>query len=229
VPVGDHQWAAAAALDEAPLRRRHTHRQGLAIAVHTTRFFMPQLIGPLDVIGVLDRAGVPSVLVGAYALAGWLKEPRATHDVDVVVASRFHAKAVRALGAAYPRLEIHRASVVTRLVDPDRGHAVIDVLKTNQPLIRRVLRTTRTVSGARPYRIPTLEMALALKFAPMTSPLRQPEKKYLDAGDFIALVKNNPQIDLDRLAKFGELVYPGGGEEIVEMVRRVRAGKRLEF
>ena len=48
------------------------------------------MISPLDVITVLNREKISFVLVGAYGLAGWLKEPRATEDVDVVVAaSRF--------------------------------------------------------------------------------------------------------------------------------------------
>jgi hypothetical protein len=72
-------------------------------------------------------------------------------------------------------------------------------------------------------------MALALKFAPMTSPFREAQKKYQDAADFIALVKFNPAIDLRKLLQLGELVYSGGGKEIVEMVRRVRAGERLEL
>jgi hypothetical protein len=227
VPIGDHLWAAIAADDAMPLRRRHSHREGLAIAVQITRFFMPKVIGPLDVIGILDRAGVRCVLIGAYSLAGWLKQPRATQDVDLVVSAKSHARAVRAIRLAFPQLEVQDLLAVTRFIDPKRGHVVIDILKTNQPLIRRVLRCTRMVKGARPYRIPTLEMALALKFAPMTSPRRPREKRYLDAADFAALVKNNPRIDLTKLAEFGDLVYPNGGKEILDLVRRIRDGEPL--
>jgi hypothetical protein len=70
-------------------------------------------------------------------------------------------------------------------------------------------------------------MMLALKFAAMVSPSREEEKKLFDGGDFIRMVKNNPRIDLDKIADFGELAYPGGGKEIVAMVRRVRAGEGL--
>jgi hypothetical protein len=229
VPVGAHLWAEIAAWDAAPLRERHSHAEGAAIALTNTRWFMPDAIGPLDVIRVLSRANVPCVLVGAYALAGWLKEPRATKDVDVVVAARHHSRALRAIRTGYPALEMRDTPVVTRFIDAARGFAVIDVMKTNQPLTRSVLRHTRVVGGRRPYRIPTLEMALALKFAPMTSPFREDQKKYQDAADFIALVKFNPTIDLRKLMHLGELVYSGGGAEIIEMVRRVRAGERLEL
>jgi hypothetical protein len=227
VPIGDHLWAAIAADDAMPLRRRHSHREGLAVAVQILRFFMPQVIGPLDVIGILDRASVRSVLIGAYSLAGWLKQPRATQDVDLVVPAKSHSRAVRAIRSAFPQLEVQDLLAVTRFVDPKRGHVVIDILKANQPLIRRVLRSAQTVKGARPYRIPTLEMALALKFAPMTSLNRPREKRLLDAADFAALVQNNPQIDFTKLAEFGNLVYPNGGKEVVEFVRRIRDGEPL--
>jgi len=41
------------------------------------------------------------------------------------------------------------------------------------------------------------------------------------------VVKRNPEIDLEKLAELGDLVYPGGGKEIVEKVRQVRAGEKL--
>src|SRR5262245_17758995 len=120
VPVGDHLWAEFAALDAAPLRKRHSHAEGAGIALINTRWFMPDAIGPLDVIRVLSRANVPCVLVGAYALAGWLKEPRATKDVDVVVAARHHTRALRAIRNAYPALEMRDTPVVTRFIDAAR-------------------------------------------------------------------------------------------------------------
>jgi len=79
------------------------------------------------------------------------------------------------------------------------------------------------------YRIPALEMALAMKFAAMVSLMRVDEKKLIDASDFIKMVKTNPEIDLSQLAELGELVYPGGGQEIVELVRKVRAGEKLQL
>jgi len=72
-------------------------------------------------------------------------------------------------------------------------------------------------------------MALALKFAPMIRPNRPEEKKYIDAHDFITMIKANAEIDLDKLAEFGNLVYSSGGEELVEKVRQVRAGEKLKL
>ena len=70
-------------------------------------------------------------------------------------------------------------------------------------------------------------MALAMKFAPMVSLSRADEDKHQDAHDFILLVKNNPDIDLDKLQTIAEGIYGGAGQEIAEMVRRVRAGEKL--
>jgi hypothetical protein len=118
--------------------------------------------------------------------------------------------------------------VVTRFVDPATKKVVIDVMKPTQALHKVALRHTRRIeTPERTYHIPSLEFALAMKFAAMVSPNRQEDKKLFDAGDFIRMVKTNPQIDLDKLAEFGGLVYPDGAKEIVEMVRRVRAGESL--
>jgi hypothetical protein len=51
----------------------------------------------------------------------------------------------------------------------------------------------------------------------------------MDAHDFIQIVDVNPDIDLETLAQLGELFYPGGGKEIVEKVRQVRAGEKLNL
>ena len=63
----------------------------------------------------------------------------------------------------------------------------------------------------------------------MVSPFRDPLDKMQDGVDFGRMVRPNPRIDLAKLARLGNIVYPGGGNEIVEMVRRVRAGERLEY
>jgi hypothetical protein len=41
------------------------------------------------------------------------------------------------------------------------------------------------------------------------------------------IIDSNPNIDLEKLAELGDLVYPGGGKEIVEKVRQVRTGEKL--
>jgi hypothetical protein len=184
----------------------------------------------LEVVRVLNGAGVRFVLAGAHGLGGWTKAPRATEDVDVVVAARGHRKAVTALLAAFPALAAEEHEVVTRLRERETGAVRIDVMRPNQDVYRAALKNTHPVqSGGQTYNVPSLEMALAMKFAAMISLTRSDGKKHFDAGDFIHIVKANPVIDQEKLHALGQLVYNGGGDEIVEKVRQVRAGEKMSL
>lgn len=205
------------------------HRRSIETAAVLSGYQVVKSISPLDVISVLNANGISFVLVGAYGLAGWTKAPRATQDVDVLVASRQHKKAVRELLAAFPHLEVEELDVVSRLSDRETHAVAIDVMKPTL-LYRAIFKPghtewVETETGS--YRIPSLEMALAMKFAPMSSLHRADAKKYLDAHDFILMVQSNPEIDLEKLAELGELVFGGGGKNLLELVRKVRAGEKL--
>lgn len=210
------------------MHRPYTRPTSLAASSALSEYYVPNFISPLQVITALNRARVRFMLVGLHGIGGWLQEPRATEDVDVLVGPRGHKKAVRALLEAFPHLEEYDLPVVTRLREPESKKVVIGVMKPNRELFREALRFGPMVrSGGQPYQIPSLELALAMKFAPVVSLYRQDKDKYQDAHDFIAIVEANPNIDLDKLATLGELVDAGGGKAIVEMVRRVRAKEKL--
>jgi hypothetical protein len=205
------------------------HEQSLSTATQIARFQMDEIISPQQVIAILNQAKVPFVLVGAYGLAGWM-EPRATQDVDVVVALRQVKKAVRLLLAAFPKVEAEDVEVVVRLRDPTTEKVVIDVMKPVQQPYREIFKhTTKVTVKGQEYRVPSLEMALTCKFAPMIRLGRVDAKKYQDAHDFIVMVEQNSDIDLEKLEALGELIYSGGGKEILELVRRVRAGEKLSL
>lgn len=205
------------------------HATSMARASALTSFQVMDPIAPLDVITILNRNEIRFILVGAYGLVGWTKKPRATEDVDVVVAARQHKKAVRVLAEHFPHLQADEQEVVTRMRDRETRSVAIDVIRP-QALYREAFKHVAWVEeGKVRYRIPSLEMALAMKFAPMISLTREDAKKYMDAHDFILIVQANPEIDLDQLAVLGEIVYPGGGKEIVEKVEAVRAGKKLQL
>ena len=203
------------------------HAMTLADSSALSRYYMPTAILPADVIRVLDRARIPFVLVGAHGVFGWMQEGRMTKDVDVVVAARYHKKAVRVLLDEFQELEEIELDVVSRLRNRKTQQIMIDVIKPRE-LYRAAFKHTHGVSTGRlTYRVPSLEMALAMKFAPMVSPIRDDAKKLVDAHDFILMVRANPEIDLQKLSDLGELVYPGGGKEILNLVKRVRAGETL--
>jgi hypothetical protein len=211
-----------------PVKVRDIHAQSLAASSALSEYYVPNFITPLEVIRVLNAAKVRFMLLGAHGLGGWTGEPRATKDVDVLVAARSHKKALTALLAAFPHLQAEDNQVVTRLRDPETRDVLLDVMKPNQPLYHDALKHTHLVeSDGLKYLVPSLEMALAMKFSAMISLTRSDDKKLYDAGDFIRIVKANPNIDLDKLHALGQLVYNGGGDEIVENVRKVRAGEKL--
>ena len=206
------------------------HAHSLAKATLLSSFQVVRAIPPAEVIAVLQRAGISFVLVGAYGLSGWIRKPRATEDVDVVVAAKHHKKAIKALLSAFAHLEADDQAVVTRLRDRETGEVAIDVMKPNQQLYREVFKHTQSISSeGQTFRIPSLEMALAMKFAPMISLYRADIDKYQDAHDFGRMVISNPDVDFEKLAELGDLVYPGGGKEIVEKVGQVRAGEKLKL
>src|SRR5262249_24923722 len=80
------------------------------------------------------------------------------------------------------------------------------------------------------HRIPDLEMALASKFAVMVSPNRAPDKELIDAGDFVNVVQHNrDQIDLPKLKKLGDKVYPDGGAEMMRLIEDIDAGRPIRL
>src|SRR5262249_60521829 len=85
------------------------------------------------------------------------------------------------------------------------------------------------------YRIPALEAALANKYGAMLTPTRNVAKRMIDVGDFMNMVlhsldQGQQPIDLDRLRDLGEMVWPGGGgEEILQLVERVKAGRSFSL
>ncbi len=209
---------------------KETHERNLWKSSVLSSFQVSGMISPLDVIRVLNDARIRFVLVGAYGLAGWIKEPRATEDVDVVVASKQVKKAVTALCEAFSQLEPVELPVVVRLRDREAHAVAIDVMKPAQQPYRALFRHTHTVvSGDQTYRVPSLEMAIVMKFAAMTSLYRAEKDKYQDAHDFILLIENNPEYDRERLAELGALLYPEGGKDVLEMARKAQAGEKLDI
>jgi hypothetical protein len=186
-----------------------------------------QEIGPSDVARVLVAAGVKFVLVGAHAISGYTGRPRATLDVDVI--SDAPKKAMQALAKAFPDLEIQDHPVVIRFFRD--GREVIDVIKaSSSPIFKRVLKLRRTIKmSGETVPVPILEAALAAKFAAMTSPTRKVTDRQQDGVDFARAVEASKRIDLALLEELGELVYIGGGKEILKLVVDARAGRRLEF
>jgi hypothetical protein len=205
------------------------HQSFFRTSVALSHLQVKNVISPLEVIRTLNAAKVSFILVGAHGIAGWMKKPRATQDVDLVIAERHVKKATRALTSAFPNLEPSDLDVVVRFKDRDTGEVKIDLIKPRE-LYRQAFQYTHAVTEQEePYRIPSVEMAVAMKFAAMVSPNRALEKKYQDAHDFIMIVKENSDLDGATLQTLGNFVYGGGGENLLEMIRRARAGEQFDL
>jgi hypothetical protein len=206
------------------------HASSLATSTALSSYYVPEFIQPLLIVKVLNEAGVRFILAGLHGLGGWMGEPRATQDVDVLIWVRHHKKAVRVLRGAFSHLEVEEFSVVTRFRDKGSGKIVIDLMKANQGVFKAAFRHTKKITVEdQEFLIPSLEMAVAMKFAPMVSPNRPQKDKFQDAHDFMHMIDSNPKLDHEILSELGEMVYPGGGAELLEMIRVVRAGEKLKF
>ena len=210
------------------------HRQALAIGSALTLHFRRKyqrdaaMITPEAVISVLNKAKVKFVLMGTYGVEGYRTQPRATQDVDVLVRKADHAKAVRAIRRAFPQLEVKDFAVVTRFTDPASQQEVIDLMKPAQDVFKMAFRHTVMVKEG--YLIPNLEMAIISKFAAMTSPHRTQKKKLIDGGDFLDMVEKNLQeIDRTKLRRLANKLWAGGGDEILEHLDDIAAGRPIRF
>ena len=205
------------------------HDKNVRKSALLSEYQVDKLIPLMDVIRVLNSAKIRFVLAGAYGTAGWRKKARATEDVDVIVAARQIKKAVKALCEAFPELEPVDLPVVVRLRYRGTNDVAIDVMKPVQQPILEGFKHTHTVhSEGETYRVPSLEMALVMKFAAMISLHRADGDKHLDAHDFIYMVQQNPDdLNEGKLAALGRLLYADGGKDVVEMARKARQGEKL--
>lgn len=209
---------------------RPDHARSIVASATLSHWQVERMVPLHEVLAILHSARVDFVLVGAHSIAGWTRKPRATVDVDVVVSSRSLRKAQRAVHAAFPDLVVRDLEVVTRYLDPATRESVIDLMKPRDALIKAVFDHSVVVEmSGQKVRIPDLEMAAGLKFAAMVGIHRAQPDKMQDAADFARIVAGNPKLDLARLARLGELVYPGGGAEVRRLVDDVRHERPLVF
>jgi hypothetical protein len=183
-------------------------------------------ITPQDVIDALVDGGVKNwVLMGLHGYVGYMPEPRATQDVDVMVGYTSRTRAKKAILARWPGLVVRELSQITRFADPAdpdaKGEAkqVIDLMHPYSPFQELILKEYVVVDTKTKHRLPTLEAALVSKYAAIISPYRAYDDKGQDAIDFRRLVKANRdrihEADLRRLAA---LVWENGADEIVRFI-----------
>jgi hypothetical protein len=192
-----------------------------------------------EILRTLTQKRIPFVLTGAHGIAGWTGKPRNTEDVDILVkGGRNYTRAVNAIRAMYPHLEVRKFAGVMGFFIPGEKTSVIDVTYPHradqQETLAHPIWVENAAQGLR-YRIPALESALANKYGAMLTPTRDSRKRRQDILDFEWMVMHSldegrPAIDLPRLEFLGEKVWPGGGgKEILRLVEEAKAGRAIEL
>lgn len=210
------------------------HARGIRISVSITSNYRQTHrkaamdIKPQDVIDVLVSAGIKKwVLMGLHGYVGYLPQPRATQDVDVLIGQSDRKRAVKAVREAWPMLVVEELEPVVRFKDPadcfndGRPKPVIDLMMAWSNLNEAILKEQELVVVDRDtqHTIPILEAALASKYAALISDYRDREKKEYDAGDFRRIARANYDlVRRDILRRLGDLVWDGGGAELEEFL-----------
>lgn len=204
------------------------HAYGIRISTRLTSNFRRQYregamdVTTQDVVDVFTSAGIKNwVLMGLHGYVGYMPEPRATQDVDVLIPYSLRERAVKAVRTHWPQLVIEELPQVTRFCDPSdldaKGNPrpVLDLMTPWSPFQELILKEFVVVDEKTKHRLPTVEAALASKFAAMISPFRSRDRKEQDAVDFRRMTKaNRDNIRIKDLRRLAELVYEGGGDEI---------------
>src|SRR5207247_1533822 len=116
-------------------------------------------------------------------------------DVDILVkGGRNYARAVNAMKALYPQLEVRVILGLTAFFIPGERESVIDISyprrADNVETLANPVWTEDRATGLR-YRIPSLEAALANKYGAMLTLTRNPQKRLLDTADFGFMVEHS--------------------------------------
>lgn len=183
-------------------------------------------ITPQDVIDALVAGGVKNwVLMGLHGYVGYMPEPRATQDVDVMVAYGERQRAKKAIAERWPDLVVRELSQVTRFLDPNDRDAtgqpkpVVDLMHPWSLFQELILQECVIVDPLTKHRVPTVEAALVSKYASLVSPHRDREKKEYDSADFRRIAKANAdRLRGEELRRLAGLVWEGGADEISRFV-----------
>ncbi len=179
----------------------------------------------IDLINRLDDEDIDWVLVGAEAMNLYLKRPRATVDVDIVVRKkdfRKIEKVLREICVDLTETQVHWSGLISRppmLLE-------LDVIKsTSHVLFEATLDLKTIVDGVKAAPV---ECVLALKYLSSVSPWRPKGKKHIDIGDFIITFKDNAeQLNRDRLIHLASRAHANAGKEFLVFLDAVENDKPI--
>lgn len=191
------------------------------------------IVNPLEVAVLLENKKLSYVLIGGHMVSFYTGIPRATVDVDFIVGGSDFTEATHVISKSYQAFkQTDRVYHVTydtkqKVVNPER----IDLIKDMFPLFRQIVEKHSITLQDKNYqiRMPTLEAAIALKFAASISPNRSNADRAIDNADLLRLVRSSAKFDEKILSLLGELVYLGGGNELLQVVGDITSGKSIDL
>ncbi len=226
------QTAGFQGLDDTDPTGPSGHAYGIRVSSRLTSDYRKRLrrgivdVTPEEVIQCLNDANVKGwMLMGLHGYVGYLPMPRATQDVDVMVPFSQKNRAADAVHTRWPMLTRVDLPPVIRFVDdtdrdPD-GHPkpVVDLMLPCAQFQKTILKKHVIFDPKTNSRYPTLEAALASKYAALVSPFRNLEKKEQDAVDFRRIVRaNHTRINRESLIELANEIWETGGPEILEFI-----------
>ncbi len=188
------------------------------------------VINPLEIIELFEKLNLQYVLVGGHMLAYYTDNPRATVDVDFIIAKKDFNEAVNLINNDYPNLILndknHHITFDDRN-DNSKNAERIDLIKDEFPLFKMVLKTIQNTKED--IKIPVLEAAIVLKFAACISPNRSVEDKLVDQADLIQLIKSEKNLNQKILSNLSESIYTGGSKELMQVIDDVLNNKEVNL
>ena len=191
-------------------------------------------VNPLEVAALFEKERVSYVLIGGHMLSFYTGTARATVDVDFIIGGTDFSRATKIIDKTYTQFKHHDQvyhvtydSKKASQKDPERIDLVRDTFPLFREVVRRYCHTLQ--ANKRTIKIPTIEAAIALKFAASISPNRGDANKPVDNADLLRLIRSRSNLDSDALLKLGNFVYQGGGKELVSIVDDIRKGKHVSL
>jgi hypothetical protein len=219
-------------LDEMEPKLPCGHSYGLHKSAMLTTDYRVRLrrgivdVTPQEVIDCMIQANIKNwCLMGLHGYVGYLPMPRATQDVDVMVPYSQRKRAADAVGARWPMLTRVELPQVIRFMDstdldPD-GHAkpVVDIMNPWSPFQETILKQHVLTDEKTGSRYPTVEAALASKYAALVSPNRSRDKKEQVAVDFRKITRaSHHLVKRDLLHSLGNQIWEKGGDEVLKFI-----------
>jgi|GEM_PF-3033896 len=163
------------------------------------------------------------LIVGGFAVGALTARPRATVDIDIMIAREDAGPFEEALARRLGPLEIERYRSLDRIKRP-----AIDLIMSDPTALRR--ESLRAEHGQDVelagvvVRLPVPELAVVLKYASMVSRSRSADDARQDLADLGRLLTNNPALDDALLARLAKTLHTRSPKELPRIIATLRAG-----